>query len=170
MKAEVLFGGKTRFAVLEALADAEQPMRAYQIAMIKGLDPAATYRSLTEFSEAGIVESQIRERNQISYRLSKVAGKAAATFLHSLRQKTSESIDLEKWLSPEMQAERRAKIVKLDDRELKSSFKGVDERKGFAELMLKRNAGELAALIASSRIAFNELFEQDGNTFTLRAQ
>jgi len=166
MKVEVLFGGKTRFAILEALAEAEQPMTAYQIAMTKGLDPAATYRCLTEFAEFGIVESNIKKRNQISYKLSGGTGKAAATFLRSLEQKTSESVDLEKWLSPEMQAERRAKIVRLE--QLKSSFKGADERKGIEELMSKRVAGELSALIASSQIAFNELFKQEDGTFILR--
>ena len=48
MKVEMLFGGTTRFATIEALADARQPITAYQIAMTKGLDPAATYRCLAE--------------------------------------------------------------------------------------------------------------------------
>ncbi|HEY8140980.1 MAG TPA: helix-turn-helix domain-containing protein [Nitrososphaera sp.] len=169
MKAKVLFGGKTRFATLEALAEAKRPMTAYQIAMSKGLDPAATYRCLTEFAEFGIVKPQIKERNQISYKLSEGTGKAAATFLRSLEQKTSESVDLEKWLSPEMQAERRAKIVRLGSRRLKPSFKEVGGRKGIGELMSNRIAGELSALIASSQIAFNELFRQEDGTFILRA-
>jgi hypothetical protein len=56
MNPEAMFGGKTRFAILEALAEAKRPVTAYQIAMTKGLDPAATYRCLLEFSEFGVVE------------------------------------------------------------------------------------------------------------------
>jgi Fe2+ or Zn2+ uptake regulation protein len=166
MKTEALLGGKTRFAVLEALAEARRPMTAYQIAMDKGLDPAATYRCLTEFSEFGVVESEIRERNQTFYKLSKGTGKAAAEYLRSLKQKVSESIDLEKWLSPEMQAERMAKIVRLDTKA--TLFGKATERKGVNKLLSKRVSGELAALVTSSQIAFNELFEQKDGTFILK--
>ena len=181
-KAEALLGGKTRFAVLEALADAKQPVTAYQIAMSKGLDPAATYRCLAELSELRIVASEAKERsnNQTLYKLSKGAGRAAAEFLRSLKQaqqkKTSkESIDLEKWISPEMQAERMAKIVRLDklDTMTTSKFRNPDERRrrrqDVDELLSKRISGELSALIASSKIAFDELFEQkDSSTFVLK--
>jgi hypothetical protein len=169
MKIEVLLGGRTRFAVLEALSGANQPMTAYQIAVTEGLDPAATYRCLTEFSELGIVESEIKERNQTLYKLSKGAGRAAAEYLRSLKQKTPESVDLEKWLSPEMQAERMAKIVRLDDKPGASAFGKATERKGVDELLSRRASGELSALIASSRIAFNELFElKEDGTFILK--
>lgn len=164
MKAEVLLGGKTRFTILEALAEAEQPLTAYQIAMTRGLDPAATYRCLTEFAEFGVVGSEIRERNQTSYKLSKGAGKAAAEFLRSLKQKAAEPADLEKWLSPEMRAERMSKIVRLDA----PLFGKAIERKEIDELLSKRTTGELSALIESSQIAFNELFERKGDTFILR--
>ncbi len=116
IKAEVLLGGKTRYAVLEALAEAEQqPMTAYQIAITKGLDPAATYRCLSEFSEFGTVEYKLMDRNQTYYRLAGKVGSAAAEFLRALKQKGKpEPVDLEKWISPEMQAQRRAKIVRLN--------------------------------------------------------
>jgi Fe2+ or Zn2+ uptake regulation protein len=165
MKIEVLLGGKTRFAILEALAEAKESMTAYQIAMTRGLDPAATYRCLIEFSEFGVVEYERKERNQTFYKLSKRVGKAAAQYLLSLKQKAAESIDLEKWLSPEMQAERMAKIARIDKSPL---FGKAIERKGVDELLSKRVSGELSALIASSQIAFNELFEQKDDTFILR--
>ena len=169
MKTEVLLGGKSRFAVLEALAEAKQPVTAYQIAMTKGLDPAATYRCLTEFSKFGVVESEVRKRNQTFYKLSKGAGKAAAGYLRSLKQKAPGSIDLEKWTSPEMQAERMAKIVRLDTNKLDASLFGkATERKGVDELLSKRISGELSALVKSSQIAFNELFEQKDGIFILR--
>lgn len=168
MKVEMLFGGKTRFAILEALADAKQPITAYQIAMTRGLDPAATYRCLTELLEFRIVESEIKERNQTFYRLSDVAGRAAAEFLRSLKEKTPESVDLEKWMSSKMRAERMAKIVRLDQLD-KSKFRNPDEKQNVDELMSKRVSGELSALITSSKIAFNELFEQKDSTFILKA-
>src|SRR5437867_8791304 len=169
MKVEVLFGGKTRFATLEALAEAEQPMTAYQIAMTKGLDPAATYRCLTEFAKFGIVESKIKKRNQLTYTLSEGAGKAAVALLHSLKRKTTEPIDLEDWLSPEMRAERMSKIIRLDPSKVKFSHVRADEQRGVDELMSKRVSGELSALIASSKIAFNGIFEQKGDAFILKA-
>ena len=170
MKIEELFGGRTRFAVLEALAKAKQPMTAYQIAITNGLDSAATYRCLTEFSEFGIVEPERKGRNRTTYKLSKGSGNAAVEFLRSLKQKTSEeSIDLEKWISPEMQAERMAKIVRLDTKFNTSAFRTPTERMDIDKLMSQRVPGELSALIASSQIAFNELFEQNGNVFTLKA-
>jgi IclR-like helix-turn-helix domain-containing protein len=168
MKTEALLGGKTRFAILEALAEMRQSATAYQIAMNKGLDPAATYRCLTEFSECGVVESEIKERNQSFYKLSKGAGKAAAKYIRSLKQKASESIDLEKWLSPEMQAGRVAKVVRLKPEA--SLFGKPTERKGVNELLSKRVSGELTALVASSQIAFNELFEEKDGTFILKAK
>ncbi len=178
MNAEVLLGGKTRFAILEALTEAKWSVTAYQIAMTKGLDPAATYRCLVEFSELGVVESEIKKkRNQTFYKLSKGAGKAAAEYMRSLKkikkQKASdESIDLEKWLSPEMQAERMAKIVRFepDTSSSPSSGKADAERKGVDELLSMRVSGELAALVTSSQIAFNELFEEkEDGTFILKA-
>jgi Fe2+ or Zn2+ uptake regulation protein len=166
MKIDVLLGGKTRFTILEALAEVKKPVTAYQIAVTRGLDPAATYRCLIEFSEFGVVEYERKERNQTFYKLSKRSGKAAAEYLLSLKQKAAESIDLEKWSSPEMQAERMAKIVRFDTT---TSFGKAIERKGVDELLSKRVSGELSALIASSKIAFNELFEQkNDDTFTLR--
>ena len=164
---EVLLGGKTRFAVLEALADARQPITAYQIAIVKGLDPAATYRCLTELSEFRIV-SETKERNQTFYKLSEEAGRAAVEFLRFLKQKTPESVDLEKWISSEMQAERMAKIVRLARFDA-SEFRSRDESQDIDGLLSKRVSGELSALVKSSKIAFNELFEKiDNNTFVLR--
>ncbi|HEX2013904.1 MAG TPA: helix-turn-helix domain-containing protein [Nitrososphaera sp.] len=169
MDAEVLFGGKTRFVILEALAEAKKPMTAYQIAMTKGLDPAATYRCLAEYSEFGVVVPEIKERNQTAYKLSKGSGKAATDFMRSLEQKTSESVDLEKWISPEMQAERMEKIVRLDVNQLNTSlFNQLGGRKGVKEILSKRIPGELSALIKSSQIAFNELFEEKYGTFILK--
>jgi hypothetical protein len=165
MEVEVLFGGRTRFAALEALAQAKQSVTAYEIAMTKGLDPAATYRCLTEFSKFGIVEPEIMERNQTFYKLSKRVGKAAANYLSSLRQKESKSIEMEKWLSPEMQAERMSKIVRLGPDSLSDK---AAERKGVDELLSKRASGELSALVASAQIAFNELFEQKRGIFIMR--
>jgi Transcriptional regulator len=57
---EALLGGRTRFYIIEALAQAKHPITAYQIAMAKGLDPSATYRCLVEFSNFGMVESETR--------------------------------------------------------------------------------------------------------------
>lgn len=168
MKVEGLLGGKTRFAVLEALAEADQPLTAYQIAITKGLDISATYRCLTEFSAFQVVEREERT-NQTCYRLSDKAGRAAAEFLRSLKQKTSESIDLEEWLSPEMQAKRMAKIVQLDaDPSVVSASAELGEGKDINEIMTKRVPGELSALVTSSQIAFNNIFEERGGTFTLR--
>lgn len=169
MKVELLFGGKTRFATLEALVDAKQPITAYQIAMTRGLDPAATYRCLTEMLEFRIVESKTEERNQTFYKLSDVAGRSAAEFLRSLKQKTPESVDLEKWMSPEMRAERMAKIIRLDQSDT-SKFRNPDEKQNIDKLISKRIPGELSALITSSKIAFNELFEQKDSTFILKAR
>ena len=168
MNAQMLLGGRTRFLTLEALAGAKQPITAYQIAMTKGLDPAATYRCLTELSEFRIVESETEKRNQTFYKLSDGAGRAAVEFLRSLKQKTPESVDLEKWMSPEMRAERMAKIVRLDQLDT-SKFRNLDEKQNVDELMSKRIPNELSALITSSEIAFNELFEQKDSTFILKA-
>jgi|SRR5581483_979556 len=168
----MLLGGKTRFLVLEKLAETKQSMTAYHIALTKGLDPAAIYRCLTEFLEFGIVEAEMKERGQTFYRLSGKVGNTAAEFLSLLKQKTSESIDLEEWISPEMQAERRAKIIRLDkinQFNISPDNKKLDERKDIEQVMSKRVSGELSALVASSQIAFNELFERkDDRTFVLR--
>ncbi|MDE1831825.1 MAG: hypothetical protein KGI02_05565 [Thaumarchaeota archaeon] len=168
MKIEMLFGGNTRFAVLEALTNAIDATTAYQIAITRGLDPAATYRCLTEFLEFRIVESETKERNQTFYKLSTGAGRAAAEFMRSLKQKTPESDDLENWMSPKMQSERMAKIVRLDQLD-ESKFRNPDGKQSVDEVMSKRVPGELSALITSSKIAFNELFEQKDNTFILNA-
>ncbi|MGI0029293.1 MAG: helix-turn-helix domain-containing protein [Nitrososphaera sp.] len=169
MSVEELFGGKTRFGALEALAETERAITANQIAIAKGLDPAATYRCLTQFSEFGIVESGINQRNQKSYKLSEGPGKAAVEFLRSLKQKTSESIDLEKWMSPEMQAKRMVKVARIDVNQLDASVFGKPvEKRGVKEIVSERVAGELSALISSSRIAFNELFEERNGTFILK--
>jgi len=165
MKIETLFGGTTRFATIEALVDATKPITAYQVAMTKGLDPAAAYRCIIELSDIGIVESRIGERNQTFYRLSDGPGQAAAKFLRSLKQKTSQIVDLEEWASPKMQAVRMGKIVKLD----KSAFRDPDKTQDVESIMSKRMSGELSALITSSEMAFNELFEQKGNVFILKA-
>jgi len=168
MKLEMLFGGKTRFAVLEALANTTDSTTAYQIAITKGLDPAATYRCLTELSELRIVESETKKRNQTVYKLSEGPGKAAAAFLRSLKQKTPEVMDLEIWMSPKMRAERMAKFVRLDKLDT-SKFRNPKEKQNVDELLSKRTPGELSALIISSKIAFNELFEQKDNAFILKA-
>ena len=167
MKIEMLFGGSTRFAVLEALVNAKQPITAYQIAITRGLDPSATYRCLAELLEFRIVESELEERNQTFYKLSDGAGRAAAEFLRSLKQKTPESDDLEKWLSPEMQSQRMAKIVRLPQLE-ESKFRNPNGKQSVDEIISKRVPGELSALITSSKIAFGELFEQKDNVFILR--
>ncbi len=172
MNPEVMLGGKTRFAIIEALTEAKQPVTAYQIAVTKGLDPAATYRCLVEFAEVGVVESEIKEkRNQTFYKLSRGTGKAAAEYMRALKKRTSdESIDLDKWTSPEMQAQRMAKIVRLNTNQLDTSPSGqAVDRKRVDELLSKRVSGELSALIASSQIAFNELFElKEDGVFVLK--
>jgi Fe2+ or Zn2+ uptake regulation protein len=168
MKIEMLFGGMTRFSTIEALAEARQPITAYQIAMTKGLDPAATYRCLTELSDFRIVEFVAGKRNQTFYKLSDGSGQAAVAFLRSLKQKTSTTVDLEEWMSPEMQAERMKKIVKLDQLD-DPIFRNTNEEQSVDELMSKRVPGELSALIISSKLAFDELFEQKNNMFILKA-
>jgi hypothetical protein len=167
MKVEMLFGGKTRFATIEALVETRQPMTAYQIAITKGLDPAATYRCLTELSDFKIVESKTGERNQTFYSLSDGPGQAAAEFLRSLKQKTPQSVDLEEWISPQMQSARMKKIVKLDKSD-KSVFRNSDGKQNIDEIMVKRTAGELSSLITSAKITFNKLFEQKDGIFILK--
>lgn len=167
MKVETLFGGTTRFAVIEALAEARQPITAYQIAMTKGLDPAATYRCLTELSDFKIVESKTGERNQTFYKLSEGSGQAAAAFLRSLKQKTPQPMDLEEWISSQMQAARVRQIAKID-RSDRSIFRNSDEKQDVDEIMAKRITGELSLLITSAKIAFNELFEQKDDMFILK--
>ncbi|MEM3008377.1 MAG: hypothetical protein QXW37_08630 [Candidatus Nitrosotenuis sp.] len=167
MKVEMLFGGTTRFATLEALVEARQPITAYQIAMTKGIDPAATYRCLTELSNFKVVESKTGERNQTFYKLSEGPGQAAAEFLRSLKQKTPQSVDLEEWISPQMQAARMRQIVKLDKSD-KSVFRDPDKKQDVDEIMTKRIAGELSSLITSAKITFNELFEQKDGIFVLK--
>jgi hypothetical protein len=79
-------------------------------------------------------------------------------------KKKSESNDLEGWLAPKMQAERMAKIARLDKSKLKSSrFVRATGPKNVSQLMSKRIPGELSALIESSKIAFNGLFLQQGS-------
>jgi Fe2+ or Zn2+ uptake regulation protein len=168
---EDLLGGKTRFAVLKALAEARQPMTAYRIAMTKGLDPAATYRCLAEFVEFGVVESKIKGRKQTSYKLSKGAGNAAAEFLGYLQEKQPEPIDLEEWISPEAQAKRMARIVRSAvrfDAPPPTPRKKPAKENDVKSLLSRRTPGELSALIESSQIAFDELFEQKGGTFILK--
>jgi hypothetical protein len=167
MKVEMLFGGRTRFATIEALMEARQPITAYQIAMTKGLDPAATYRCLTELSDFKIVESKTGDRNQTFYKLSEGSGQAAAEFLRSLKQKIPQSVDLEEWTSPQMQAARMRQIIKLDKSD-KSVFRNSDEKQDVDEIMAKRTVGELSSLIISAKITFNELFEQKEGMFILK--
>jgi hypothetical protein len=169
MKLEMLFGGSTRFAVLESLTNATDSTTAYQIAITKGLDPSATYRCLAELLELTIVESELKERNQTFYKLSNGAGKAAAEFIRSLKQKTQESNDLEIWMSSEMRSERMAKIVRLDRVDI-SKFRKSEKKQDVEDLMSKRTPGELSALIATSKIAFKELFEQKDDTYILKAR
>jgi Fe2+ or Zn2+ uptake regulation protein len=164
MKIEMLFGGITRFATLEALSETKSPITAYQIAITKGLDPAATYRCLAEFQSFGMVQSITGKQNQTFYRLSEKQGKAAAMFLQSLKQKTSRTVDLEEWISPQMQAGRVKKIVKLNDSKFKYSNKTIPIDK----ILSKRIPGELSALITSSKIAFDKMFKQKNNTFILK--
>jgi len=167
MKIEMLFGGKTRFVILKALAESNQPITAYQIAITRGLDPSATYRCLMELLEFRIVESETKERNQTFYTLSNGAGRAAAEFLYSLKQKTPELAELEKWVSTDMQSERMSKIIDLVQLD-KSKFRNPDERQNVIDLMSKRVAGELSVLITSSKISFNRLFEQKNGAFILK--
>ena len=171
LNAEVLFGGRTRYRVLEALAEAKRPITAYQIAISKGLDPSATYRCLIEFSDFGIVAPEAKARNQTVYKLSKGAGKSAAEFLRALTKDKPESNDMEVWFSPKTQAERMTSIIRVDKRNIASSrFVRAAERKSVRELISKRTSGELSALIESSKIAFNERFKrQENGVFVLKA-
>jgi Fe2+ or Zn2+ uptake regulation protein len=169
MKVETLFGGSTRYTILETLAGAKKPITAYQIAMTRGLDPAATYRCLTELLEFRIVESQRKNKNQTFYKLSDGPGRALAVFLNSLKQKTARPADLEEWISPQMRAQRMAKIIRLD-RKNTSKIRNQEEKQGIGKIMSKRIPGELSALITSSKIAFDELFEQKNGVFILRAR
>ena len=162
MKAEMLLGGKTRFTVLGALADAKAPLTAYQIAIAKGLDPAATYRTLAEFSEFGIAKSQVK-RNQRYYSLSGGPGRAAVNFLRSLEEKKPRSDDIEEWLSPRMRSERLSKLVRLE----RSRFRD-GKVQDIGKIMSRRVRGELSALIISSKIAFDELFEKKNGVFVLK--
>lgn len=164
MKVEMLFGGSTRFTILETLAEAKKSITAHQIAITRGLDPAATYRCLTEFVEFGIVKSETRQRNRTFYRLSSGPGRAAAKFMRSLKQK--EPDDLEDWLSPKMQAKRMAKITRLD-KSNESKIRDKVKTQNIDKLLSKRTPGELTALVISSKIGFGKLFEQKGNVFIL---
>jgi hypothetical protein len=164
------FGGKIRFGILESLVEVDQPMTAYQIAILKGLDPAATYRYLTEFADLGIVNPRIKGRKQTTYQLSDNAGRALVAFLRSLKEETSKPvpIDLEAWTSPEIQAERTSKIVGLSDEITKLPLRITPKDIQVEDLLSRRASGELSALIRSSQIVFNELFERKGNTFILK--
>ncbi|MEO9307243.1 MAG: hypothetical protein ABI342_02895 [Nitrososphaera sp.] len=164
MKIEMLFGGMTRFSTLEALMETRQPITAYQIATIKGLDPAATYRCLEEFKNFGIVKSMTVKPNQTFYKLSDKQGKAAAMFLQSLKQETPKTISLEEWISPQMQAQRIKKIPKVDKLTFRNS-----KTQNIDKILSNRIPGELSALILSARLAFNETFEQKNDTFILRS-
>ncbi len=168
-RVEELFGGKIRFNILESLAEAKQPMTAYQIAISKGLDPAATYRYVREFADLGIVE-YVTTGNQTVYQLTNSVGNTLATFLRSVKGKEQKPmpVDLEVWTSPEMQAERTSKIVGLSNKIRKLPLDIIPENIDVENLLSRRVSGELSALIASSQIAFNELFEQNGDTFVLK--
>lgn len=163
-KVEMLLGGKARFSILEALAEAKKPITAYRIALIKGLDPAATYRCLTEFAELTVVESK-KKRNVTTFILSKGTGRAAAEFLRVLKQKSSKTNDLENWISPEEQAERMSKIVKIDQFSISDTHEREQDIK---KLLSKRAPGELSALVISAKIAFTELFENRNGMFILK--
>ena len=169
-RVEELFGGKIRFNILESLAEAEQPMTAYKIARSKGLDPAATYRYLREFAELGIVECATIGSNQKIYQFTNSKGNACITFLRSVKEERQKPIpvDLEVWTSPKMQAERTSKTVGLSNKIRKLSLDILPENIDAENLLSRRVSGELSALITSSQIAFNELFEQKGDTFVLR--
>lgn len=166
MKVEMLLGGITRFATIEALANAVKPVTAHHIALTKGLDPAATYRCLAELSYFGIVKSRRGVRNQTFYRLSAGPGRAAAVFLRSLKKKT-ESTDLEKWLSSKMRAERMEKII-MTGKPKKSAFANLDGKSTFEGMISKRMPGKLSALVMSSKAAFNQMFAQKDGMFTMR--
>ena len=168
MGAEALLGGKTRFAIIEALAGAVRPVSAYQIALTKGLDPAATYRCLTEFYEFGIVERLNKNSSQTTYKLSRGSGAAAATFMRSLVEKKIETDDLDEWLSPQLRAERMSRIVSTDKEKIAKSPFARTKTVNVNRLMSKRTPGELAALVESSKIAFNRLFTQKDGVFTLK--
>ena len=90
------------------------------------------------------------------------------TFLRSLKQKPSEPIDLEEWMAPAMQAERTAKMVRLGNQINNASLGRPLEEKEIDELMSRRAGGELSALVASSQIAFSELFELKKDVFVLK--
>lgn len=168
MKIEMLFGGMTRFATIDALAEAREPITAHQIAMTKGLDPAATYRCLAEFLHFRIVEFVTGERNQTFYKLSEKSGQAAAMFLQSLKQETSKTIELEEWMSPEMQSERMKKIVKIEKSD-DPIFRNSNKKQNIGKLMSKRIPGELSALVTSAKLAFDEIFEQKNGMFILKS-
>jgi MFS family permease len=107
----------------------------------------------------------------IYFMLTKQAELAAASeFLRLLKQKTSGPVDLEQWISPEVQAERMSKIIRIDvDQFDKSATRKATRGKGAAGLASKRISGELSALIASSQIAFNELFDEKDGVFVMKA-
>lgn len=165
---EEIFGGEIRFTILKALAEARQPATAYQIAISNGLDPAATYRYLTEFVELGIVKPSIKGRKQTAYRLSEETGRKLVAFLRSLKQQAPEPIDLEEWTEPKNQAERTARIIGLSTQIQKLPARTASQEISVEDLLARRVSGELSALIKSSQIAFRELFRQKGSIFVLR--
>lgn len=78
-------------------------------------------------------------------------------------------MDLEKWISPEIPSERMARIIRINvDQFDKSATRKVTKGKGVTDLMSKRIYGELSALITSSQIAFNELFEEEYGVFIMK--
>jgi hypothetical protein len=166
MKIEMLFGGITRFATLEALSETESPITAHQIAITKGLDPAATYRCLAELQSFGIVQPVAGKRSQTFYKLSAKQGQAAVMFLQSLKQKTPRTVDIEEWLSPQLQAGRVKKIAKLKPND--SPFMDPNKTLNIDKILSKRIPGELSALVTSSKLAFDKIFEQKNNTFILK--
>lgn len=164
---EELLGGRTRFAILEALTEAEggRPMTAWKIAVTKGLNPSLTYNYIADLLKFGVVE-QVTKGNakQTSYRLSGSVGNAAAVFLRALKQSQRTLpavIDLDEWMSPAMQAQR---TVMIGNDRVPPKISQVQVKK----VRFRRKPEELSALIESSQIAFRELFDKKDGVYILK--
>lgn len=165
---EELLGGRTRFAILEALAEAEggRPMTAWKIAVTKGLNPSLTYNYIADLLKFGVVE-QVTKCNakQTSYRLSGSVGNAAAVFLRALKQSQRTLpavIDLDEWMSPAMQAQR---TIMIGNDRVPPKVSQVQVKK---KMRFRRKPEELSALIESSQIAFRELFDKKDGAYILK--
>ncbi len=65
--AQAIFGSKSKTVVLEEVAKAVQPVSAYAIARVSGLDPKSVYEECAKLNSFGIFKGISTGKNQTSY-------------------------------------------------------------------------------------------------------